>query len=62
MSKIALKPCPCCGSDKVVYYHYDPERLTRMIKYVVLCQNCGVQVRKDSPAEAIDIWNRRVEV
>ena len=54
-----LKPCPFCGGNAniIAYPEFDPKR-----KVYVQCEKCGISTRmKDTPKEAFEAWNRRVE-
>jgi Lar family restriction alleviation protein len=53
-----LKPCPFCGTDKVVIIFYE-----NVMMYCVYCTKCGakadIEKKRD---EAIEAWNRHAEV
>ena len=48
-----LKPCPFCGGEARLIGHYP---------YSITCCNCrATTVICNTPDDAIDAWNRRVE-
>lgn len=57
-----LKPCPFCGSKKIIIYDYDPfdGYQGNLTVHRVRCTKCGVQVQRDKVMEVIEVWNRRV--
>lgn len=59
----ALKPCPFCGSDEVVYEQY--VHLNGQQRWRVFCCGCmaGVDTgRAQSQSAVAEIWNHRVPV
>lgn len=57
-----LKPCPCCGSEEIHNYIYDPFDGYQgdCSKGIVECLECGLKMEKPTMIEAISDWNRRV--
>jgi len=54
--QIKLKPCPFCGSEKVILED-DMQEV-----YWVLCFECNATgPPKNTEAEAFEAWNKRVE-
>jgi len=49
-----IKPCPFCGSKKVVVCRTNPDACW------IRCENCGADACSDAVRKkAIAIWNRR---
>ena len=58
MSKLQMKPCPCCGSQDV---HVE-KAYTGTSGYFVECYSCGLQTAAWLTGEkAVSYWNRREE-
>ena len=51
-----LKPCPFCGGEAKVKRFFGCAYIT------VGCKECNVQINRDTKKQAIDAWNKRVEV
>ena len=58
---IKLKPCPFCGSKRLVV---ELDELSSLVMaFYVSCKNCLMQgPMSDDDEIAIDLWNRRAEV
>ena len=59
-----LKPCPFCGSDAELKYHYFPAlKAGRDRSFGVVCTHCKVETWQfyDSIRDAVEAWNRRAE-
>lgn len=61
-----LKPCPFCGSDKILFIvegNFKPwENEGLRLWYRCHCYNCGIDggdTSRESMKKAIEAWNRR---
>ena len=53
-----MKPCPFCGSERVLRYLYDNYPTPR---YKVCCFDCSAQMYRGTEEEVTEAWNRRAE-
>lgn len=59
-SDLALKPCPFCGCDEVVYVQYEH---AAGLRWKVFCPNCTASIDPgwaQSKTVVRDMWGRRV--
>jgi len=56
---IELKPCPFCGSHKILMDRYWTGYNHR--GFFIQCNECQIQMWKETEEELIDRWSSRVE-
>lgn len=56
-----LKPCPFCGSSRVVYRNYDEYDGQYMQSHEIACLHCGARLNGKHKSDAINKWNTRKE-
>lgn len=63
-SKTNLKPCPCCGSDKVHYVIDDFEYFSDAVGYFVQvkCDDCGLQSEREIQLIMVDKNNGTISL
>ncbi|KKM91233.1 hypothetical protein LCGC14_1230530 [marine sediment metagenome] len=55
-----LKPCPFCGSEKLVFHKYSPRHASFSCFYYVACESCKSETSmRDSRELASESWNQR---
>ena len=63
-SKEALKPCPFCGSDALLYDRsFEPDcRRSKMTVYFINCLDCGSSIRTADADRCVQRWNSRAVI
>lgn len=57
-----LKPCPFCGSKRIIKGCVDNRLLGWGEAHNLMCRRCGVSTKDfATKEEAIEAWNRRID-
>ena len=54
-----LKPCPFCGSKRVLFIEHDEQNYEDRTEGFILCEGCGFSSDTYFVENAIQKWNRR---